>query len=89
MKFGVQSYTTNYTIGPVELGKEIMARHLQSLFIPEHSHIPVNRETPWGGSLTQTKKSLKIPCGCQIGMLTLLIRLLLLPQQRLHPRASL
>ncbi|WP_412516805.1 TIGR03619 family F420-dependent LLM class oxidoreductase [Actinomadura madurae] len=49
MKFGVVSYTTDYTISPVELGKEIMSRGLQALFVPEHSHIPVKRETPWAG----------------------------------------
>jgi probable F420-dependent oxidoreductase len=49
MKFGVVSYTTDYTMGPVEIGKEIMDRGLQALFVPEHSHIPVQRETPWGG----------------------------------------
>jgi probable F420-dependent oxidoreductase len=49
VKFGVVSYTTDYTIGPVELGREIVSRNLQALFVPEHSHIPVKRETPWGG----------------------------------------
>lgn len=49
MKFGVLAYSTSYTMQPIELGKEIMARNLQALFLPEHSHIPVKRETPWGG----------------------------------------
>lgn len=49
MKFGVVSYTTDYTMGPVQLGREIMDRGLEALFVPEHSHIPVRRETPWGG----------------------------------------
>ena len=49
MDFGVVAYTTDYTMGPVELGQEIMARDLQALFLTEHSHIPVKRETPWGG----------------------------------------
>ncbi|MFI5843874.1 TIGR03619 family F420-dependent LLM class oxidoreductase [Catenuloplanes sp. NPDC051500] len=49
MKFGVVSHTTDYTINPVELGKELMCRGLQALFVPEHSHIPVKRETPWTG----------------------------------------
>ena len=49
MKFRVVAYTTDYTMGPVELGKEIMAHELQALFVTEHSHIPVKRETPWGG----------------------------------------
>ncbi|MGY2876157.1 putative F420-dependent oxidoreductase [Marmoricola sp. URHA0025 HA25] len=49
MKFGVVSYTTDYTLGPVQLGREIMDRGLEALYVPEHSHIPVRRETPWGG----------------------------------------
>lgn len=49
MRFGVVSYTADYTTGPVQRGKEIMDRGLEALFVPEHSHIPVRRETPWGG----------------------------------------
>ena len=40
---------------PVQLGREAEERGFESLWFPEHTHIPVNRETPWpqGGSLPE------------------------------------
>ncbi|XOV87050.1 MAG: LLM class F420-dependent oxidoreductase [Pseudomonadota bacterium] len=47
--FGVQIFPTDQTIGPVELAKAVEARGLDSLFFPEHTHIPVSRATPFPG----------------------------------------
>jgi hypothetical protein len=33
-------------MGPVELAREVEARGLYSLYVPEHTHIPVSRRTP-------------------------------------------
>ena len=46
MKFGVTMFMTDQTIGPVELAREIEARGLHSLYVPEHTHIPTSRRTP-------------------------------------------
>ncbi len=49
MKLGVMIFPTDTTIEPVELGREVEARGFESLWFPEHSHIPTDRTTPWGG----------------------------------------
>ncbi len=46
MKFGVTMFMTDQTIGPVELAREIEARGLHSMYVPEHTHIPTSRRTP-------------------------------------------
>ncbi len=53
MKFGVTLFPTEYTIGPAELGRAVEAHGLESLWFPEHTHIPTSRRSPWppGGEL--------------------------------------
>ena len=46
MNFGVTMFMTDQTMGPVELAREVEARGLYSLYVPEHTHIPVSRRTP-------------------------------------------
>lgn len=46
---GVDIFPTDQTIGAVELAGEVEARGFESLWFPEHSHIPTRRATPWGG----------------------------------------
>ncbi len=46
MKLGVTVFTTDLSIGPVELAREAEARGFHSLYIPEHTHIPTSRRTP-------------------------------------------
>ncbi|MGA9277454.1 LLM class F420-dependent oxidoreductase, partial [Ilumatobacter sp.] len=43
-------FPTDQTIQPVELAREAESRGFESLWFPEHSHIPTSRETPWGGN---------------------------------------
>ena len=50
MDIGVLIFPTDQTIDPVELARASEARGFESLWFPEHSHIPVSRETPWGGN---------------------------------------
>ncbi len=49
MKFGVTMFPTDDAIAPADLGREAEARGYESLFFPEHSHIPVSRLSPWPG----------------------------------------
>jgi probable F420-dependent oxidoreductase len=49
MRIGLVIFPTDKGIQPVELGREAEARGFDSLWFPEHSHIPVSRRTPWGG----------------------------------------
>ncbi|MGR8920345.1 MAG: LLM class F420-dependent oxidoreductase [Gammaproteobacteria bacterium] len=49
MQIGVMIFPTDTSIQPVALAREAEARGFESLWFPEHSHIPTSRETPWGG----------------------------------------
>jgi probable F420-dependent oxidoreductase len=49
VKFGIVMFPTDYAIAPAELGREVEARGFESLFFPEHTHIPVSRRSPWPG----------------------------------------
>ena len=46
MRIGVTLFTTDRSIGPVALAREVEARGFHSLYVPEHTHIPVSRLTP-------------------------------------------
>ena len=49
MRFGISTFITDEGIGPAELGKAVEDRGFDSLFIAEHTHIPVSRESPYPG----------------------------------------
>ena len=49
MKFGVAMFMTDYSISPAELARAVEERGLESLWAPEHSHIPLPRTSPWPG----------------------------------------
>ncbi|MGW6240569.1 MULTISPECIES: LLM class F420-dependent oxidoreductase [unclassified Streptomyces] len=49
MKFGVSTFITDQGIAPTTLGRAIEERGLDSLFIAEHTHIPVDRRSPYPG----------------------------------------
>ena len=46
MKVGVTLHTTDLSMHPVELAREVEARGFHSLYVPEHTHIPISRRTP-------------------------------------------
>jgi probable F420-dependent oxidoreductase len=46
MRYGITMFATDVSIDIVELAREAEARGLQSLWLPEHTHIPVSRRTP-------------------------------------------
>jgi probable F420-dependent oxidoreductase len=49
VKFGVVMFVTDYSMDVRDLAVAVEERGLESLFLPEHSHIPVNRASPWPG----------------------------------------
>lgn len=49
MKFGITMFPTDYAIGPGQLAREVEAHGFESLFFPEHTHIPASRKSPWPG----------------------------------------
>jgi probable F420-dependent oxidoreductase len=53
MDFGGAIFFTDYSIGPVALGRALEERGFESLWAPEHSHIPLSRASafPAGGDL--------------------------------------
>lgn len=53
MKYGVVIFPTDYAIRPDELAKAAEERGFESIFFPEHTHIPTSRRTPYplGGEL--------------------------------------
>lgn len=58
MKIGVTIHATDLCIPVAELAREAEARGFHSLYIPEHTHIPVSRRTPapMGGELPEEYK---------------------------------
>ena len=49
MLYGVTMFATDYAIRPDELAREVEQRGFESLWLPEHTHIPVSRRSPWPG----------------------------------------
>ncbi len=49
MKFGVSMFDTDYAIRIDELARAAEERGFESLWIPEHTHIPKSRRSPWPG----------------------------------------
>src|SRR2546426_12648612 len=49
MHIGVGMFATDYAIRIDELARETEARGFESLWLPEHTHIPTSRRTPWPG----------------------------------------
>ncbi|SVB96989.1 uncharacterized protein METZ01_LOCUS249843, partial [marine metagenome] len=47
MKIGVYIFPTTYSISIVDLARALEDRGFESLFVPEHTHIPVSRRTPF------------------------------------------
>ena len=53
MKFGIAIFPTDYAIAMTELGPAVEERGFESLWVAEHTHIPVSRSSPYpsGGEL--------------------------------------
>jgi probable F420-dependent oxidoreductase len=46
---GLAHFLTDYGMQPAELGRMTEERGFESLLLPEHTHIPVSRQTPYPG----------------------------------------
>jgi probable F420-dependent oxidoreductase len=53
MKFGISTFVTDEGIAPGALARAIEEHGFDSLFVAEHTHIPLSRKSPWprGGEL--------------------------------------
>src|SRR5580693_3379607 len=49
MDFGAAMFFTDYSMTAAELGQALEARRFESVWAPEHSHIPSTRKTPPAG----------------------------------------
>jgi len=55
MNYGIMMFATDYAIHPAKLAKEAENRSFESLWFPEHTHIPASRisSPPGGGELPE------------------------------------
>jgi len=53
MQIGAAMFFTDYSMAPAELGLALEQRGFESVWAPEHSHIPLSRKSPFpsGGEL--------------------------------------
>src|SRR4249919_1106499 len=58
MLLGITSMLTDLTMTPSQLAAAVEERGFESLWLPEHSHIPTSRESPWPGSKPGTDEPL-------------------------------
>lgn len=49
MWFGITQFSTDYTIRIDDLARAAEERGFESLWVPEHTHIPTARRSPWPG----------------------------------------
>ena len=57
MHIGACIFPTDRAIRPDELARELKTRKFESLFVPEHTHIPTSRRSPFaGGQLPEEYK---------------------------------
>jgi len=46
MKYGVYQFSTDYAMRADDLARAVEGRGFESLFVPEHTHIPARRKSP-------------------------------------------
>jgi probable F420-dependent oxidoreductase len=56
LNFGAAMFFTDYSMTPAELGQALEERGFESVWAPEHSHIPLSRKTPFPGGGEVPKK---------------------------------
>ncbi|HET9772410.1 MAG TPA: TIGR03619 family F420-dependent LLM class oxidoreductase, partial [Acidimicrobiia bacterium] len=49
MRIGITMFPTSYAIRVTDLGRAVEERGFESLFVPEHTHIPTSRRSDWPG----------------------------------------
>ncbi len=63
MHFGILMFATDYAIRPDELALAAEARGFESIFFPEHTHIPTSRRSPYPGAAS-SPRSTRTPTIC-------------------------
>ena len=63
LKIGAVMFFTTYSMQPAPLARLLESRGFESLWVPEHTHIPSTRKTPYpaGGPLIQPYYDLMDP----------------------------
>src|SRR5262249_14031541 len=56
MHYGLMMFAADYAIRVDELAREAEARGFESLCLPEHTHIPASRRSPWPGGAELPKE---------------------------------
>jgi probable F420-dependent oxidoreductase len=56
MKFGLTIFPTDYTAQPGEFARRAEERGFESVWFPEHTHITVDRKSPWPGGAVLPKE---------------------------------
>ena len=49
MEIGILMFPTDEAISPADLARAVEERGFESLWVPEHTHIPSSRTSPWPG----------------------------------------
>ena len=49
LEIGLTLFATDRSMDLATLAREAESRGFASLYVPEHTHIPTSRVTPWGG----------------------------------------
>lgn len=55
-QFGLLIFPTDYALSPSILAQEAEMHGFESLFFPEHTHIPASRQSPWPGGAELPKQ---------------------------------
>jgi probable F420-dependent oxidoreductase len=56
MKLGIEMFATEYAIRPDDLARACEERGFESVWFPEHTHIPASRRTPFPGGCDLPKE---------------------------------
>ena len=59
MKIGFYYFATDYSMPIVEVARALEERGYESLFVPEHTHIPASRRSPWPGGAGAAARSIR------------------------------
>ena len=57
MDVGAAIFFTDYSMGPVALARALEERGFESLWAPEHSHIPLSRQSPFPRAATSRRST--------------------------------
>src|SRR3989475_5444628 len=49
MHYGVVMFATEYAMAPDDFARALEERGFESVWFPEHTHIPASRRSPWPG----------------------------------------